>query len=78
MYGGLYDEITGDFICNDNFRIFRENWKRIVKEIKEGKRKFTADRDKDLFILVFGNDEYGGRTRGFGFFYSWWFGFVRD
>ncbi|KAI4971038.1 hypothetical protein ZWY2020_001952 [Hordeum vulgare] len=43
-HGGSYDETTGDLICNDELRIPRENWKRIVKEIKEGQRKFTADR----------------------------------
>jgi hypothetical protein len=37
-----------------------------VKEIKEGKRQFTPDREKDLLTLVLGNDEHGGRTRGFG------------
>jgi hypothetical protein len=33
-----------------------------VKEIKEGKRKFTPDREKDLLTLVLGNDKHGGRT----------------
>ena len=37
-YGGSYDEEIGDFICSDGFRIFRESWKKIVKEIKEGRR----------------------------------------
>ena len=37
-HGGSYDETTGDLICNEDLRIPRENWKRIVKEIKEGKR----------------------------------------
>ncbi|KAI4980524.1 hypothetical protein ZWY2020_021009 [Hordeum vulgare] len=71
-------ETTGDLICNDNLRITRENWKRIVKEIKEGRRKFTAYREKDLLTLVLGNDEHGGRTRGFGPSYPWWLGFARD
>jgi hypothetical protein len=31
-------------ICNDGLRIPRENWKKIVKESKEGKRKFYPDR----------------------------------
>ena len=48
----------GDLICSDGLRIPRENWKKIVKEIKEGKRKFTADREKDLLTLVLGNDEH--------------------
>jgi hypothetical protein len=39
---------------------------KIVKEIKEGKRQFTPDRDKDLLTLVLGNDEHGGQTQGFG------------
>ena len=77
-HGGSYDEETGDLICSDGLRIPRENWKRIVKEIKEGQRKFTADRDKDLLTLVLGNDEHGGRTRGFGPSYPWWLGFARD
>jgi hypothetical protein len=34
--------------------------KKIVKEIKEGKRQFTPDREKDLLTLVLGNDEHGG------------------
>ena len=37
-HGTLYDEQTGDLICSDGIRIPRKNWKRIVKEIKEGKR----------------------------------------
>jgi hypothetical protein len=39
---------------------------KIVKEIKEGKRKFCPDREKDLLTLVLRNDEHKGRTRGFG------------
>jgi hypothetical protein len=27
-HGGLYDELTGDLICNDSLRIPRENWKK--------------------------------------------------
>jgi hypothetical protein len=61
-HGGSYDELTGDIVCSDGLRIPRENWKKIVKEIKEGKRKFTPDREKDLLTLVLGNDEHGGRT----------------
>jgi hypothetical protein len=49
-----------------------------VKEIKEGKRKFTPDREKDLLTLVLGNDEHGGRTPGFGPSYPWWLGFAKD
>jgi hypothetical protein len=49
-----------------------------VKEIKEEKRKFTPDRAKDLLTLVLGNDEHGGRTRGFGPSYPWWLGFAKD
>ena len=45
---------------------------------RRGKRKFTADREKDLLTLVLGNDEHGGRTRGFGPSYPWWLGFARD
>jgi hypothetical protein len=37
-HGGSYDELTGDLIYSDGLRIPRENWKKIVKEIKEGKR----------------------------------------
>lgn len=59
-HGGSYDETTGDLICNDDLKIPKENWKRIVKEIKEGQRKFTSDRDKDLLTLVLANDEHGG------------------
>jgi hypothetical protein len=33
---------------------------KIVKEIKEGKRKFYPDREKDLLTLILGNDEHGG------------------
>jgi hypothetical protein len=35
-------------------------FEKIVKEIKEGKRKFTPNREKDLLTLVLGNDEHGG------------------
>jgi hypothetical protein len=65
-HGGSYDEQTGDLPCSDGLRIPRENWKKIVKEIKEGKRKFCPDREKDLLTLVLENDEHRGRTRGFG------------
>jgi hypothetical protein len=34
--------------------------KKIVEEIKEGKRQFTLDREKDLLTLVLGNDNHGG------------------
>jgi hypothetical protein len=54
-----------------------ENWKKIVKEIKEGKRKFCPDKEKDLLTLVLGNDEHGGRTRGLGPSYPWWLGFAK-
>jgi hypothetical protein len=37
-HGGSYDELKGDLIYSDGLRIPRENWKKIVKEIKEGKR----------------------------------------
>jgi hypothetical protein len=77
-HGGSYDELTGDLICSDGLRIPRENWKKIVKEIKEGKRQFTPDREKNLLTLVLGNDEYGGRMRGFGPSYPWWLGFAKD
>jgi hypothetical protein len=77
-HGGSYDEQTGDLLCSDGLRIPRENWKKIVKEIKEGKSKFCPDREKDLLTLVLRNDEYGGRTRGFGPSYSWWLGFAKD
>jgi hypothetical protein len=49
-----------------------------VKEIKEGKRKFCPDREKDLLTLVLRNDEHGGRTRGFGPSYPWWLAFPKD
>jgi hypothetical protein len=58
-HGGSYDELTGDLICSDDLRIPRENWKKIVKEIKDGKRQFPPDREKDLLTLVLGNDEHG-------------------
>jgi hypothetical protein len=77
-HGGSYDELTGEIICSDGLRIPRENWKKIVKEIKEGKRQFTPDREKDLLTLVLENDEHGGRTRGFGLSYPWWLGFAKD
>jgi hypothetical protein len=77
-HGGSYDKLTGDLICSDGLRIPRENWKKIVKEIKEGKRKFCPDREKDLLTLVLGNDEHGGQTRGFGHSYPWWLGFAKD
>jgi hypothetical protein len=51
---------------------------KIVKEIKEGKRQLTPDREKDLLTLVLGNDKHGGRTRGFGPSYPWWLGFAKD
>jgi hypothetical protein len=51
-HGGSYDELTGDLIYSDGLRIPRENWEKIVKEIKEGKRQLTPDREKDLLTLV--------------------------
>lgn len=78
VHGSSYDEQTGDRLCNDGLRIPRENWKKIVKEIKERKRKSCPDREKDLLTLVLGNDEHGGRTRGFGPSYPWWLGFAKD
>lgn len=77
-HGGSYDEQTGDLVCSDGLRIPRENWKKIVKEIKEGKRKFRPDREKDLLTLVLGNDEHRGRTRGLGPSFPWWLGFAKD
>ena len=75
---GSYDETTGHLVCSDGIRIPRENWLKVVKEIKEGKLKFRPDREKDLLTLVLGNDEKGGRTRGFGPKYPWWLGFAKD
>ena len=66
-HGGSYDEQTGDLVCSDGLKIPRENWKKIVKEIKEGNRKFRPDREKDLLTLVLGNDEHEAlalRSRG--------------
>jgi hypothetical protein len=77
-HGGSYDETTGDLICSDGIRVPRENWLKVVKEIKEGKLKFRPDREKDLLTLVLGNDEKGGRTRGFGPSVPWWLGFAKD
>ena len=77
-HGSSYDETTGDLICSDGIRVPRENWVKVVKEIKEGKFKFTPDREKDLLTLALGNDEHGGRTRGFGPSYPWWLGFAKD
>jgi hypothetical protein len=51
---------------------------KIVKEIKEGKRKLCPNREKDLLTLVLGNDEHKGRKRGFGPSYPWWLGFAKD
>ena len=50
----------------------------MLKEIKDGKLKFKADREKDLLTLVLGNDEHGGRTRGLGPKYPWSLGFAKD
>ena len=77
-HGGSYDETTGDLICSDGIRVPRENWVKVVKEIKEGKLKFRPDREKDLLTLVLGYDEKGGRTRGFGPSVPWWLGFAKD
>jgi hypothetical protein len=51
---------------------------KIVKEIKEGKRKFCPGREKDLLTLVLRNDEHGRRMRGFSPSYPWWLGFAKD
>ena len=77
-HGGSYDETTGDLICSDGIRVPRDNWLRVVKEIKEGKLKFRPDREKDMLTLVLGNDEKGGRVRGFGPSCPWWMGFAKD
>jgi hypothetical protein len=37
-HGGSYDKLIGELICSDGLRIPRENWKKIVKEIKVRKR----------------------------------------
>ena len=65
-HGSEYDNETGDLVCNEGIRVPRETWLKVVKEIKEGKTKFRADREKDLLTKVLGNPEKGGRTRGFG------------
>ena len=67
-----------DLICSDGIRIPRDNWLRVVNEIKEGKLKFRPDREKDMLTLVLGNDEKGGRVRGFGPSCPWWMGFAKD
>ena len=77
-HGGSYDEQTGDLVCDDGIRIPRENWLKVVKQIKEGELKFKPDREKDLLTLVLGNDEHGGRTRGLGPKYPWSLGFAKD
>ena len=77
-HGGSYDEKTGDLVCCDGIRVPRENWLKVVKEIKEGKLKFRPDREKDLLTLVLGNDEHVGRTRGLGPKFPWWLGFAKD
>jgi hypothetical protein len=57
-HGGSYNEQTWDLLCSDGLRIPRESWKKIAKEIKEGKRKLCPDREKDLLTLVLGSDEH--------------------
>jgi len=76
-HGGSYDETTGDLVCSDGVHIPRDNWLKVVKEIKDGKRKFHPDREKDMLTLVLGNEEKGGRCRGLGAT-PWWLGFAKD
>ena len=54
-HGSEYDDETGDLVCSDGIKIPRETWLKVVKEIKEGKTKFRADREKDLLTKVLGN-----------------------
>ena len=61
-HGGSYDETTGDLVASEGIRVPRDDWVRIVKDIKDGKLKFHADREKDMLTLVLGNPEKGGRT----------------
>ena len=59
-HGSEYDQETGDLISSDGIKVPREEWLKVVKEIKEGKIKFRPDREKDLMTKVLGNDEHGG------------------
>jgi hypothetical protein len=46
--------------------------------INSRKLKFVPDRENDLLMLVLGNPEKGGRTRGLGPSYPWSLGFPSD
>ena len=59
-HGCQYDEKTGDIVESEGTRIPRKRWLEKMKEIKEGKLKFRADREKDLLTFVLGNPEKGG------------------
>ena len=77
-HGITYDETTWDLICSDGIRLPRQTWLTVVKEIKEGKRKFKPDRENDLLTLALGSKEKSGRARGIGPQYPWWFAFAKD
>ena len=63
---------------SDGVSVPRKKWLDVVKQIKVGKFKFKADREKDLLTLVLGNPEKGGRTRGLGPNFPWSIGFPED
>ena len=51
-HGSEYDQETGDLIYSDGIKVPREEWLKVVKEIKEGKIKFRPDRKKDRKSVV--------------------------
>ena len=70
--------MTWDIVESDGVRVPRQKWVEVLKEIKDGKLKFRADRENDLLTLVLGNPEKGGRTRGLGPNFPWSIGFPED
>ena len=77
-HGSTYDETTGDLLCPDGIRVPRQKWLEVVKEIREGTRKFIPDRENDLLTVALGNREKPGRARGLGPQHPWWNAFAKD
>ena len=49
-----------------------------MREIREGKRQYRPDRERDFLTLALENPKKGGRTRGLGISYPWKIGFEAD
>ena len=73
-HGATYNMQTGNLIAKkDQIVEPLKALRTAIKETKEG--LFKPDREKDELTKALGNDEHGGRVRGFGPNVSWKLGF---